>query len=295
MTSFQRSIFFIEYLFFRFLAFLFNLLSVYQSAAFADFIGSALYKFMKKRRETAVLNLRAAFPEKNESEIQALAKASMQNMVKVALEFIRIPKIMRHEDISWEIRGLEYCRKALEGNKGFVVTVSHFGNWELMGLAAANAGLPLHAIARPIKNPFVYNYIKHLRLVAGYQSIDKDGAARATIKLLKQNKMIAMLIDQHERQGSVRVDFFGRDASTSTLPAILALKYKVPIIPTFFYRERPNFFIHTFDEPFKIIDTGNYEADLVANTQQYVSRIEEEIRKRPADWLWMHRRWRELK
>ncbi len=295
MNSMQRLFFLLEYLFLRGLAFLINLLNVHQARRLADCIGFCVYYLLKGRRETALENLRWAYgAEKTEKELEAIALGSMQNLIKVVFEFIHIPKMLKHKDLQWEVQGSERVRKALEGKRGLIVTVSHFGNWELMGLAAAREGFPLHAVARPIKNSYVYAYIKGLRERAGFHTVDKNGAVRSAIKLLKQNQMIAILIDQHERQGSVWVDFFGRKASTTSLPALLALKYGVPILPTYFYRGTPDFFVHFFGEPFPLIRTGDEQADLVANTQQYVRHIESEIRKRPEDWLWMHRRWRKM-
>ena len=294
MTKLHRLIFYLEYLFFRVIAFLINLLNVHQARCLADHMGFCLFWLLKKRREVALTNLRLALgKEKSEEELVKIAVGSMQNLVQVAFEFIHIPKMIKNGDLLWQIKGADRVWKALEGKKGLIVTVSHFGNWELMGHAAAAEGFPIHAIARPVKNPYVYSYIKRLRGSTGIKSIDKGGAARATIKRVKQNQMIAMLIDQHERQGGVWVDFFGRKACTTSLAAILALKYDTVILPTFFYRGEPDFFELHFNEPFPLIRTGDYEADLVANTQQYVNHIEREIRKRPEDWLWMHRRWRE--
>ncbi len=284
----------LEYFFFRFLALGVNQLSEHAAMRFAEGVGALLFFLLQKRREIALANLRLAFKEeKPEEELAGIAKASMQNLVKVAFEFVRIPKIAKRPDLAIELQHGERVRKALAQGKGLIVTVSHFGNWELMAISAANAGFPIHAIGRPVKNPHVYNYIKRLRGMTGLCSIDKAGAARETIKRIKQNQMIAILIDQHERQGGIWVDFFGRKAMTSTLVATLALKYGVPVIPTFFYREERERSVLDFGEPFPLIQTGDDEADIAANTQQYIRQIEEEIRKRPGDWLWMHRRWRE--
>jgi KDO2-lipid IV(A) lauroyltransferase len=296
MNRYRLFLYYVEYLLFRAVAFLINLLDVPKARQLAEGIGYCLFWLLKSRREIALRNLRAALScEKSEQELLKIAIGSMQNLVKVAFEFTHIPKMIQNQDVLWEIQGAEKVWKALERKKGLIVTVSHFGNWELMGLAAAKEGFPLHAVARPVKNPYVYAYIKRLRRLAGFHSIEKAGAARSVIKLLKHNQMVAILIDQHERQGGIWVDFFGRKASTTSLPALLALKYDVPVIPTFFYRGKPDFFVLSFGEPFPLIGTGNYESDLLANTQQYVRHIESEIRKRPGDWLWMHRRWREPK
>ena len=288
--------FYLEYLLFRGLALCINRLSDFDTMRLAEKIGSLLFRILKERREIALSNLRAAFGrEKTEEEIRQIAEASMQNLVKVALEFVRIPRIAKKPSLAIDLQNRENVWNALGKKKGLIVTVSHFGNWELMAVSAASAGFPIHAIGRPVKNPFVYHYIKKLRGITGLKTVDKAGAARATIKLLKQNQMVAILIDQHERQGGVAVDFFGRKASTTGVVATLALRYDVPVIPTYYYRKEPERSILYFGEPFPVIRTGNYEADIVANTQQYVSHIEAEVRKRPGDWLWMHRRWREMK
>ena len=291
----HRAIFYLEYLLFRALALCVNCLSDFDTMRLAEKLGALLFHLLKERREIALSNLRVAFgSEKSEEEIQKIARASMQNLVKVTLEFVRIPRICKKPSLAIDLQKRENVWNALGKKKGLIVTVSHFANWELMGVSAASAGFPIHAIARPVKNPFVYNYIKHLRGITGLKTVDKAGAARATIKLLKQNQMVAILIDQHERQGGIWVDFFGRKACTTSLVATLALKYDVSVIPTYFYREEPERSVLYFGEPFPVIRTGNYEADVVANTQQYVSHIEGKIRKRPGDWLWMHRRWREM-
>jgi KDO2-lipid IV(A) lauroyltransferase len=73
---------------------------------------------------------------------------------------------------------------------------------------------------------------------------------------------------------------------------MLALKYDYPVLPAFFYRDESGVSKIKYGPIFPLIRTGDLQADLLANTQQYVAKIEEEIRKRPGDWLWAHRRWR---
>jgi KDO2-lipid IV(A) lauroyltransferase len=73
---------------------------------------------------------------------------------------------------------------------------------------------------------------------------------------------------------------------------MLALKYEYPVLPAFFYRDESGRSKIQYGPLFPLIKTGDLQEDLLANTQQYVAKIEEEIRKRPGDWLWAHRRWR---
>ncbi len=295
----KNVIFYLEYLLFRGVAALINALPLKSIYPLSEAGGSFLFFILRKRREIALVNLRAAFgSEKPEEELRRIAKASMQNLVKFALEFIRIPRMVSSKEALWEMKGGENLLEGQKLRKGVIIILGHFGNWEWMGYSAINfMKEPLYAVARPIKNPYVYDYVKRLRNMAGFESIDKNGAVRSTIKLLKEGKVTAMLIDQHERQGAVWVDFFGRKASTTTVPAVLALKYNTTNLFTYSLRKTgkdAGKYTHYFEKPFPLIRTGNDEEDIYANTQQYVKRIEEIIKLYPENWLWMHRRWREM-
>ena len=259
----------------------------------AEGVGALLF-LRERRRRISIENISAVFPKKSKKEIEAIGRGAMAGMVKVIFECLRIPVIARDPEKYIETRGTENVWQALEQKKGLILVVSHFGNWELMAVAAAAKGFPIHAIGKPVKNPFVYRYIKRLRGATGLKSINQTGAIKETVRLLKRNQIVAMLIDEHVKKGEVWVDFFGRQAAVSALPAMLSLKYGAPVIATFYYREPAGRSMLSFAKPFDLIKTGDSQKDLVSNTQQYARCLEEEIRKRPQDWtLWMHNRWRE--
>lgn len=261
-------------------------------SSFAEMTGSLLF-MRRRRREFSINNLRRAFPEKPQEEIEKIGRESMQNLVRVILEFIRIPLIAKNPGGFIEIRGEENVRQALRQGRGLILAVSHFGNWELAGIAASAQGMPLYAVGKTYKNPLVNETMRRLRGMTGLQTINQKGAVRESIQLIKKNKVIAMLIDEHAKKGAVWVDLFGRQAATSALPAMLALKYHTPVLAVFFYREKDKRSVLVFEGPFPLIETGDYDSDIAANTRQYMARLEKELIKRPADWtLWMHNRWR---
>ena len=289
----MRFTYYLQYLFLRGVCFVINLVPFRVTMSIGRKAGGGLYWLLPERRNITLANLRAAFKtEKSEQEIEAIAKSAFENLGLIAAEVIRIPKMASDSKRYVRFEGAEFAREVLKEGKGAIFIVSHFGNWEWMAIATGAEGLPMHAIARPLRNPYVYNYIKKLRGTTGLQSVNKQGAARNSIKLLAKNQIVSMLIDQHERQGSVRPLFFGREASTTTLPAILAVRRGVPVLPLFFYREPGGLSRMVLGKPFPLIRTGDYERDIFENTQQYIKKIEEVVRKRPGDWLWMHRRWR---
>lgn len=289
----ERMMQYISYLFLRFVCALIRLIPFKQAMILARFVGKVLFYVLAERRQIALDNLRHAFGnEKSEAEIREIAIKSFENLGMIGVEFIWIPTITKRLDEFVNFTPTSFMWKALEEKKGFVFTISHFGNWEWMAIASSAKGLPMNAVARPLRNRFVYTYIKKLRGLTGLKSINKKGAGRGAVRALHDNQVVAILIDQHEREASVQVPFFGRPAWTTTLPAILALKKDVLIAASFFYRERVGPSLIIVKEPFKTIRTGDYERDIYENTKLYVKAIEDEVRKRPGDWLWMHRRWR---
>jgi lauroyl/myristoyl acyltransferase len=293
MSPLRKTCFLLEYVIFRSLAFLLRLIPLRLSYKIGDALGICAVRFFGVRRETMLTNLRLAFgKEKSETELLRIAERSIQNIFKLAFEFLRTPEASSHPERYIMPPDVTPLMDAVNMKGGFIAIVSHFGNWEWLAIPIQKYGLHVHAVGRPLKNPYLYHYIEAMRQAANLTNIEKSGAVRSSIEVLKKRGILAVLIDQHESRGSVWVDFFGRKASTSTLPAMLALKYDYPVLPAFFYRDESGLSKIQYGPLFPLIRTGDLQADLLANTQQYVAKIEEEIRKRPGDWLWAHRRWR---
>ncbi len=288
----------IQYLLFRLFCLVLNILPFSWAMALGKLGGRLLYHILGRYRRVAFENLNFAFRgDRTEAEIKQIAKQSFENLGYFAIEFIRIPRILKNIKKYVIIKNDESVFKALEAGNGVILIVSHFGNWEWMGFAAgewAREGcFKINAVARVLGNLFIYRYVvRKLRGATGLKTIDKKGAAREVMKLLDQNEVVCILIDQHERYGSVPVPYFGRQAWTTSLPAVMALKRGAAVIPVFSFREKNEPTVIKLAEPFPIIKTGDYERDLIENTTQYIKTIEEVVRKRPGDWLWMHARWR---
>ena len=285
MTPLRKVLFFLEYVLFRLLASLLRLIPLRISYKIANFLGTVAVRVFGIRRETMLKNLRLAFGnEKNEAELLRIAEQSVQNLSKLVFEFLRTPEASAHPERYLEAPDLVPIMEAVQKKGGFIAIVSHFGNWEWLAIPIQKYGLHVHAVGRPLKNPYLYRYIREMREAANLTNIEKSGAVRSSIEVLKRRGILAVLIDQHESRGSMWVDFFGRKAATSTLPAMLALKYDYPVVPAFFYRDESGRSRIQYGPRFPLIRTGDLQADLFANTQQYVAKIEEAIRLRPGDW-----------
>lgn len=296
MAAFKKAIYFFEYAAIRLVGGCLNLLPISFVLALARFIGPILFRLLKRYRQIALDNLRQSFPEKSESEIQKIAQDSFIYVAEFGAEWLSMTQMAKRPERYLEIQGVERIHTALKEKKGALLLVTHGGNWEVAALIggfliARPIGATIYALARPLRNFYLYNYSLRLRGLTGLKSITKTGAVRETFKCLKKNAIVATLVDQRVSEGSVEVNFFGRPALTTSLPALVALRGT----PVFFVftRRTPDFrFIMDVEGPVPIQASGDLERDIQLNTQSFNNRLEAEIRKKPAHWLWMHNRWR---
>lgn len=264
-------------------------------------LGWFLYVVFKKPRKMALENLREAFRgEKSEREIHKIVQGAFIHLAEFGVEWLRMSEMIRvpkkylvevyhKEKIHMELR---------ERKKGAIVLVCHTGNWEIMALmggllVAKPVGASVYAVARPLKNPYLYEHAVRLRGGMGLKTIDKSGGVRDTFdRLAKENAIVCVLVDQRVSEGSVEINFFGRPALTTSLPVVAALRLGTPIFYNFLYRTPDHRYEMKVEGPIALERTGDFKRDIQTNTQRLMDRIEQEIRKEPARWLWMHNRWR---
>jgi len=247
----------------------------------------------------AIQNLKYAFPEKSEKEIMAIAKGSFVYLAEFGIEWLTLPQMIKHPKryLIEAVPGGEKIRSELKKKKGAIVLVTHSANQEVMALIMGGLiksfGSQVYAVARPLKNPHLYRHVVKLRAGQNLQTIDKSGGVRETFdRLKKENAVVCILIDQRISEGSIETHFFGRPALTTSLPIIAALRLETPVFFSFLYQNQDLRYEMKIEGPLVIQKTGDFKKDIAVNTQNFVDRIEEEIRKQPAHWLWMHNRWR---
>jgi len=262
-------------------------------------LGWVAFHLDREHRRVALQNLHIAFGrEKSEREIDSIAKKTFQNLGMTAVEFFRIPSM----DVGIfkkrvEVEGLEEALKVLEKKKGALLLLSHFGNWELMGVMSKVLGNPIMVIAKPVKkNRWVDQWITEVRRGAGLEVISTEKASRKVIRALSQNRVVGILIDQRaKRSGGVWADFFGKKASTTPALAVLAMKTGAPVLPVFMIRNGFRKHRLWIKEPLELANTGDIKKDVQANTQRINQTLESMIRQYPDQWFWVHRRWERKK
>ena len=293
MSKIKNGIFYLEYLLFRFLSLIVNLIPIRLNYRINLFLAPLIFPLLGKRKQTAIDNLKRVFGhEKSDEEIKRIAVGSLANIFHVVCEFVRTPTYIKDPFKYMDLKGWNFIEDGLKQRKGVILLAHHYENWEVDALAPHSMNCVLHVIARPLKNVYVYNYIKKLRECYSLKVIDKKGAVRSAMKLLKQNQIVVFLIDQHERETGIWIDFMGIPACTSSMPAWLALNTGAPVLPIFFMRNIEGKFTVQFEEHFQMIKTGDGENDVRANTELLLKPLEKHIKEKPESWLWMHRRWR---
>lgn len=188
-----------------------------------------------------------------------------------------------------EVRGFEAVTAAREAGKTVVVLTGHCGNWELISTANGSHGLGLAAIARELDEAALHNFAVDLRSHLGSETIARGstGAASQIRRVLRHKGALVLLIDQDiAKAESIFVPFFGRLAWTPTAAATLALRLHAVVVPTFAERRPDGTHLLTFHPALDLPE------DVQEATALMTVAIENQIRRQPHQWVWMHRRWR---
>jgi Kdo2-lipid IVA lauroyltransferase/acyltransferase len=178
----------------------------------------------------------------------------------------------------------------LSGRPVLFVT-GHFGNWEMAGYVLGLLGFRAHAIARPLDNPYLDDFLRSFRERTGQRLLAKHGDFDQMEKILSSGGLLGTLADQDAGPRGLFVDFFGRPASTHKAVALMALEHQVPMIVVGTPRLDGKYHIWPID----IIYPEDYEKspDAVrAITQRFTTGLEHVIRETPEQYFWVHRRWK---
>ena len=181
----------------------------------------------------------------------------------------------------------------LESDRPVIILTGHLGNWEIFGYAVGLFGARLSAIARPLDNPHLDRLLNRFRGATGQRMIAKHGDFDRINALMTAGGNLALLADQDAGTKGLFVDFFGRPASTFKSIALLALEYQAVILVGAAFRvARP---LHTASSwktsstPRLRADARGREGDHAALHVRLWSAL---VRRRPEQYLWLHRRWK---
>lgn len=232
------------------------------------------------------------FPEWSISERKRVMRDLWENLGRTAAEFIHMPEICAPASGRVIIDGWERLDAVRASGKPAVLFSGHFANWEVIPAALHQAGLDYISVYRAANNPLTDAFIlsRRAKVISPFMVPKGKQGGRALVDALKAGRSIAMFVDQKLNAG-IEVPFMGRPAMTAPAAARLALKYDAPLIQVSLERLKGAHFRMTVHPPLEFAATGDATADVEALTIRINEALEKDIRARPAQWLWFHRRW----
>lgn len=272
----------------------FRILPRRAALAIGSFVGRMIPYVARKEYRLAVENLTIAFgKEKSSGDIEKLAHESFRYLALNFIDTVRL-KVMTNADVINVTvpHGVDHLHSAFAEGKGIIGLTSHAGCWELLGVYLTTLNVPISAIAARLYDHRLEKMLVDNRISGGIKNISRGQDTREIIRSLKQGYLVGVLIDQDisKIRGDF-IDFFGKTALTPTGPAILSLKYNVPIVPILTYRDTNHRHHACIGEPVVIERTGDFERDVSTLTAACSKVIEDFIREHPEQWVWFHRRW----
>lgn len=276
-----------------------------EAAVYALFRGFArlVYTTVGRRRTLSLRNMKIAFPEKSPRERMQLVKKSYLNLAEsMALNtLITTGKIsdkqlmeMVHES-DWE----KLNQHIAASKKGLLLFSGHLGNWEMMSQYLGirikqEQGKTLNVIARKTNNQLLEErVVRPLREHFGVHVLYKKNALMRSVKALNRGECVGTMIDQrlNLREG-ISVEFFGKEAGTSGMPALLQIRFGITALPIFMVKYAPRKYRFLVGDPVPWTDQGNsMEAQLLELSRIHQKILEDLIKEYPDQWFWMHNRW----
>ncbi len=235
-----------------------------------------------------------AFPSKTASERRRITFSVFVHLGRLLMGFLKFgtlsPDKMR---ALIEIEGEDRIRQALARGKGVLILAGHFGFWEMHALGHSLVIGPMSVMARPLDNPHLANLLVRARGVTGTSVIQRRGGLRRAMRALAANHSVGFLIDQHiHGADAVLVNFFDRQAATTSALAALALRTGAPVVPVFTLPLAGGRYKLVYESAVDPPDAEQPDA-IPVFMQRCTDVLEMYVRRYPELWLWMHRRWRD--
>jgi len=268
--------------------------------ASSDFMGRLARGFgpWLPASKTGRENLRRAFPEKSEQEIEEILEGVWENLGRVAGEFVHLDKLWDYDDRRPNAGRIETFNVdrfigLYTDEKPALMFSAHLGNWELAAVGARRYGLDSAVLFRMPNNRFIADFIEETRADLMSQLVPAGSeAALFMAGVIERGGHLGMLVDQHRKPG-VRVQFFGRPCWANPTLARLARHYDCPVHGARVVRLPKNRFRIELTRALNLPRDAEGKIEIAGATQAITSVTEGWVREHPEQWLWLHRRWRD--
>ena len=281
--------YFLQFIIIILFFFIFKILGI----KLASFLSGKIFQIVGplfRPKELINSNIKRAFPKIDEINLKKISTSMWNNYGRVFAEYMFI-KNFRNGELNKNIKleGEEILQDIKINKKKVVFISGHFSNFELMAMQIEKIGIKVAAIYRPLNNIFLNQIMEKIRknYICKYQIKKGIGGIKELVKLNNDGFSTALMIDQRVSEG-VKSNFFNEKAFTTTIPAQLVKKYKIPVVPIFIERFDNIKFKITVVKPINFDENKSVE-----DITDYLNKILENfIKDKPNYWIWSHNRWK---
>ncbi len=281
-------------LFFRGISFIL----VYSPPWVSNFVGTTIgflwWDVFRIRRKIVIENLRKAFPQKSDQELEAMGAANLRFLGRSLLSYAEMPFLnLDRVNKKFIFEGLENIEIASQKNKGVFILTLHLGNGDLGIGAMSVKGYPMYLVAKEMSVGWLNQMLLHVRERLGTVFIPPRNTAYQILKALKKNKLVVFVLDQYMGKPiGCKTKFFGHDTGTAMGLAVLAQRSEAPVITCYTYVDDQNRNVVVFGPEIPFETSATEQETIQKMTQKYSDRLEQFILKYPTQWMWIHRRWK---
>lgn len=259
--------------------------------------GAIAYRIDKRHREIALMNLTRCFSkEKSPAEIRSIAQENFRRIGEVYACIMKtagmsddgIRKILTVKGAN-TLAGVEPDGRL--SNR--VLSSGHFGNFELATrIGAVIPGYRALATYRGIRPAKVNELLVKMRTVSGNLVFDRRTGADDLKRAMSQGGLLLTLAaDQADRSGGIELPFMGYYAWTTRAPVVLAMRYKCALFVPICYRVGLGKWTVEIGDPIRMEENGKRRS-VEAILRDVNAALEVAVRRDPANWFWVHNRWK---
>ena len=281
--------YFVEFLIIIFLLVIFKILGFKLASSLGGLIGRSIGPFFRSKKKI-LSNISKALPKIGEKNTELIVKKMWENYGRILSEYMFIKNFRNSKYKKFlTIEGQEILNELKDSKEPVVFISGHFNNFELMAMQIEKSGINLAAIYRPLNNIFLNKIMEKIRTkYICRKQIKKGGSGtRELLESFKKKYSIAIMIDQRVSE-SIKTDFFGHKASTTTIPAQLVKKFGSKIVPIYIERVNGVYFKMTISKPVSF----DKESTIEEITLKLNKWLEKMIQINPDQWIWSHNRWK---
>ncbi|AXX92915.1 lipid A biosynthesis acyltransferase [Malaciobacter molluscorum LMG 25693] len=258
------------------------------------FIAYLANRFNKEHLHIANVNLDLVYGDSISKEKKdEIIFTSYKSLLFNLYEFVENQHISKEKLISKaNIENEEVILNAIKDNRKIIYITAHYGGWEIALPYVALKYGKLAVVNRKMDNPYINDMYERARDRNNITMLEKKSAAKGMLKAFKEKKAVALVIDQHMKNG-IEIQFFDKKVMATDATARLGLKFDAVIIPIFcVMNDFRDYTLKVGD----MIDCKNInfktEDHIKELTQMQSDLIEKQILEYPHLWFWQHKRWK---